>query len=131
MSLSREADTTRIEAGRFPENVDRSLCHSTLHPADHSGKRYWSPLIGDHHIITRECIFDAIESEDFLPIFCHSHRDIPLDLVGIEYMHRLTELSHDTVGDIDEIHLGRESCTLHHETHTEWTSPHTHPFHFQ
>jgi hypothetical protein len=33
-------------------------------------------------------------------------------------MHRLTELREDQIGDIHEIHLRRESCSLHHEPDT-------------
>lgn len=120
MSLSSEADGSRIEAGRFPDNIFRRFAYGTLHASDHSSDCDGSVRIYYDHIFRSELVFCIIEGEDFFSFFCLSYRDISYDLISIEGVHRLTELGHDEIGDIDDIHLRRESCAFHHESDSPW-----------
>lgn len=120
VSLSGETYCRRIEAGRFPDDIFRRFTYGALHTSYHSSDRDGSVRICYDHIFRSELVFCIIEGEDFFSFFRLANRDITYDLIRIEGVHRLTELSHDEIGDIDDIHLGRESCTFHHESDSPW-----------
>ena len=105
VSLSSEADGSRIEAGRFPDDVFRRFTYRTFYTTDHSSDRDRTFLICDYHIIRSQFVFCIIEREDFFSFFRLPHGYISYDLISIEGMHRLTELGHDEIGDIDDIHF--------------------------
>lgn len=95
--------------------MGRCLRYCRVHTTDHTCESDSSVVICDDHIFRSELILDSIESEEFFSLFCEPYSDRTRYLVSVEYMHRLTELSEYEIGDIDEIHLGCESCTFHHE----------------
>ncbi|RAO53124.1 hypothetical protein PSN01_03942 [Micromonospora saelicesensis] len=59
------------------------------------------PSVADHHVVGGEHPVDPVEGGQLLPRFGATDHQRPGDPVGVEGVHRLAQLQHHVVGDVD------------------------------
>lgn len=119
-ALCREPNRNRIETCRLKRNISSRLTHSRIHSTDdpRNGDRFLR--IGDDEVLVRESIFSTVERKYRLAVSCLTDDDVSIDFIRIKSVHRLSELGHDVVRNIDEVVFPRYSGFPEHLCHPKW-----------
>jgi hypothetical protein len=67
----------------------------------HAGHGQSAGVVGDHQGVGAQGNFLAVQQDQLLALFGHAHADAAVDFGEVEGVHRLAELEHHVVGDVD------------------------------
>lgn len=109
MAASRLADGNGIEPCALDEGALGGVADAAVETAEHAGDAHWLLGVAYHEVISTELALLTIESYERGTLLTIAHDDcLPLDLIGIESVERLSETEEDVVGDVDNVVDGVE-----------------------
>ncbi len=90
-----------VEEGAFEEQVASLVADAAVLAAHHAGDGQGALVVGNHQGVGAQGDFLAVEQDQLLALLGHAHAHAAVDLGEIEGMHRLAQLDHHVVGDVD------------------------------
>ena len=92
----------RVEQGRLDIDVDGRLGARGALAADDPAEAQRAAIVGDHGHVRFERVNPAVQGVQALAGSRAAHREVAVELVGIEDVERAAEIESEEIGDVDE-----------------------------